>query len=73
MATDSTKVYLQNYFYRYDSITLYKQDDTPVTFRKQQEVVLRGGYAKLVFKDFDEFTDFYYKRNLCLKPVINII
>ena len=72
MATDITKEYLQDYFSKHDSITLYKQDGKPLTFGKQYEVVLRGGYAKFVFKDFDEFTDFYNKRHLCLKPVINI-
>lgn len=72
MATDVTKEFLQEYFRKHDSITLYKQDGTSQTFGKQYEVVLRGGHTKFVFKDFDEFTDFFNKRHLCLKPVIDI-
>ena len=39
-------------------------------FRKQYNLVLKGSGFKGTFKTYDELTDFYRKRRLCLKPVI---
>lgn len=72
MATNVTQKFLQEHFRKHDSITLYKPDGTPVTFRKQENIVLHGGHTSSTFKDYDEFMAFYKKNRLCLKPVITI-
>lgn len=64
-----TKDVLQEHFRKHDSITLYKPDGTPVTFRKQYSLVLNGGHQRLEFSDYDAFLAFYEKYQLRLKPV----
>ena len=65
-----TKEFLQEHFRKHDSITLYKPNGTAVIFRKQYNLVVKGGGFRGAFKTYDELTDFYRKRRLCLKPVI---
>lgn len=72
MTNKVTKEFLQEHFRKHDSITLYKPNSTAVTFRKQDNLVLKGGGFRGTFKTYDELTDFYRKRHLCLKPVINV-
>lgn len=68
-----TKEFLQEHFKKYDSITLYKPDGTPITFTKQYEPVMEGGHCKLTFNDYESLVSFYQKHHLCLKPTITII
>lgn len=70
MANKITKEFLQEYFRKHDSITLYKQDGTPVTFGKQYDITLRGGGTRFVFKNYDEFLTFYEKKKLSVNPTI---
>lgn len=70
MTNKVSKEFLQEHFSKHDSITLYKPDGTAVTFHKQYNLVLKGGGFKGTFNTYDELTDFYHKRRLCLKPVI---
>jgi len=72
MTNNVTQKFLQEHFRKHDSITLYKPDGTPVTFRKQNNLVLKGGAFKGTFKDYDALMDFYHKRHLCLQPVITV-
>lgn len=72
MANEIKKEFLAEHFRKHDTLTLYKPDGTPVTFRKEHNVVLRGGYSKFTFKTYDELMAFYKKQHLCLKPVINV-
>lgn len=72
MTNNVTKEFLQEHFRKHDSITLYKPDGTAVTFRKQYNLVVKGGGFRGDFKTYDELTDFCRKRRLCLKPVINV-
>lgn len=72
MATNVTKQFLQEHFRKHDSITLYRADGTPVTFRKQYNIILFGGHHRLTFKDYDAFMEFYHKYHLSLKPVVII-
>lgn len=72
MTNKVSKEFLQVHFRKYDSITLYTPEGTPVTFRKQNNIVLHGGYHKYTFKDYDALMDFYHKRHLCLQPVITV-
>lgn len=69
MATKITKEFLQEYFRKNDTLTLYKSDGTPVTFSKKQHIRLYGGHCELFFKDYDEFLAFCKKQHLCQKPV----
>ena len=70
MATNVSREFLQEHFRKHDSLTLYKPDGTPVTFRKQYNIVLHGGHRMFKFKDYDSLMAFYRKHSLCLKPVI---
>lgn len=70
MANKVSKEFLQEHFRKHDSITLYNQDGTPVTFRKQYSIMLRGGHAEIEFKSYDEFMAFYKKHHLSLKPAV---
>lgn len=72
MVTTVSKEFLKEHFRKHDSITLYKPDGTPVTFRKQNNIVLCGGYHKFTFKTYDDLVAFYKKQHLCLNPVITI-
>ncbi len=72
MTNKVSKEFLQEHFRKHDSITLYKPDGTPVTFRKQYNIILHGGHSVFSFKDYDALMDFYHKRHLCLKPVITV-
>ena len=67
-----TKEFLQEHFHKHDSITLYKPDGAPVTFRKQYNFVMQGGHSKFTFKDCNDLMEFYRKRHLCLEPVIAV-
>ena len=69
MANEVKKEFLAEHFRKHDSITLYKQDGTPVTFSKQHHIRLYGGHRDLVFKDYGEFLAFSKKQRLCQKPV----
>ncbi|MDD2954991.1 MAG: hypothetical protein ACOX1U_00940 [Saccharofermentanales bacterium] len=69
MANEVKKEFLAEHFRKHDSITLYKQDGTPVTFSKQHHIRLYGGHRDLVFKDYDEFLAFCAKQHLRQKPV----
>jgi 6-phosphogluconolactonase (cycloisomerase 2 family) len=69
MANKITKEFLQEYFRKHDSITLYKADGTSATFSKQHHIRLYGGHRDLVFKDYDEFLAFCAKQHLRQKPV----
>lgn len=70
MANKVSKEFLQEHFRKHDSITLYKPDGTPVTFRKQYNIMLRGGHTEIEFKSYDEFMAFYKKHHLSLKPAV---
>lgn len=72
MVNEVKKEFLAEYFRKHDSITLYKQDGTPVTFAKHQNLVVNGGHHSFTFKTYDDLMAFYNKHHLCLKPVINI-
>ena len=72
MANKVSKEFLQEHFRKHDSITLYRQDGTAVTFTKQYNIIMHGGYSKLTFENYDELMEFYRKRHLCLKPVISV-
>lgn len=72
MSNKISKEFLQEHFRKHDSMTLYKPDGTAVTFRKQYNLVLKGGSFKGTFKTYDELMDFYHKRHLCLDPVITV-
>ena len=67
-----TREFLKEHFRKHDSITLYKEDGTPVTFSKQYHLVLCGGHRHFVFKNYDELLAFYKKKQLSLTPVITI-
>ena len=54
-----TKEFLQEHFKKYDSITLYKPDNTPVTIFKQYNIVLQGGHSKFTFTDYESLVSFY--------------
>lgn len=69
MANKITKEFLQEYFRKHDSITLYKADGTPITFSKQHHIRLYGGHRDMMFKDYDEFLAFCKKQRLRQKPV----
>jgi len=69
MVDEVKKEFLAELFRKHDSITLYKQDGTPVTFSKQHHIRLYGGHRDLVFTDYDEFLAFCKKQNLRQKPV----
>lgn len=72
MGTRITKEFLQEHFRKRNSLTVYQNDGTPVTFEKQHKIAMCSGYCKLIFKTYDEFTDFYNKHGLCLNSVITI-
>ena len=67
-----TKEFLQEHFRKHDSITLYKPDGIPITFSKQNHLVLCGGHRHMVFENYDELLAFYKKKQLSLTPVITI-
>ena len=72
MNTNITKAFLQEHFKNHDTLTLYKQDGTPVTFVKQYKYTVTGGHQKFTFKDYDTLEHFYKTRHLSLNPVITI-
>ena len=72
MATDINQKYLQEHFRKHESLTLYKPDGTPVTFRKQSEYVLRGGGSTVRFKTFDQMKSFFQKHGITQAPVITV-
>ena len=49
MVNEVKKEFLAEHFRKHDSITLYKQDGTPVTFSKQHHIRLYGGHRDLMF------------------------
>ena len=69
MVNEVKKEFLVEHVRKHDSITLYKQNGTHVTFSKQHHIRLYGGHRNLVFKDYDEFLAFCKKQNLRQKPV----
>ena len=73
MANKITKEFLQEYFRKNNSITMYKPDGTPVTISKRYHLRLYGGHRDLVFKDYDEFLAFCAKQRLRQKPVPIIV
>ena len=72
MTTKITKEFLQEYFRKHDSLTLYRKDGSSFTFSKHHRVVLRGGGSKFTFDTYDDLMAFYEKQHLCLKPVLTI-
>ena len=52
MTNNVTKEFLQEHFRKHDSITLYKPDGTAVTFRKQYNLVVKGGGFRGDFKTY---------------------
>lgn len=72
MDTRITREFLQEHFRKHNSLTVYKNDGTPVTFEKQYKIAMCGGNCKLTFKTYDEFMSFYNKHGLCLNSVITI-
>lgn len=66
-----TEAFLREHFRKHDFITLYKPDGTPVSFSKQDNFVLCGGYSRFTFQDYEELMKFYKKHDLHLEPVIN--
>lgn len=67
-----TREFLQEHFRKHDSITLYKDDGTPVTIAKKHKVILEGGYQRFTFRDYDGLTAFFNKHRFCLKPTITV-
>lgn len=72
MDTRITRELLQEHFRKHNSLTVYKNDGTSVTFEKQYKIAMCGGSCKLTFKTYDEFMSFYNKHGLCLNSVITI-
>ncbi|MGN0619421.1 MAG: hypothetical protein ACI4J7_10430 [Ruminiclostridium sp.] len=72
MGTSITKEFLQEHFRKHNSLTVYKNDGTPVTFEKKYRIAMCGGNCKITFKTCDEFTDFFNTRGLYLNSVITI-
>lgn len=72
MATDINQKYLQEHFRKHESITLYKPDGTPVTFRKQYKYEVGDGICKYTFKDFDRLSAFFQKHGISMGPVITV-
>ena len=67
MDTRITREFLQEHFRKHNSLTVYKNDGTPVTFEKQYKIAMCDGNCKLTFKTYDEFMSFY--NNLCGCPL----
>ena len=72
MTTELNQKYLQEYFKKHDTLTLYKPDGTPVTFQKQYEYVLRGGGSTFRFDNFDALKAFFQKHNISQAPSITV-
>lgn len=72
MTTELNQKYLQEYFKKHDTLTLYKPDGTPVTFRKQYEYVLCGGGSTFRFEEFDALKAFFQKHNISQAPSITV-
>ena len=72
MTTELNQKYLQEHFNKHDTLTLYKPDGTPVTFRKQYEYVLCGGGSTFRFEDFDALKAFFQKHNISQTPSITV-
>lgn len=72
MATNVTQEFLQEYFRKHDSITLYKPDGTPVTIAKKHYIIFEGGHHRFTFKDYGRLTEFFNKHHFCLKPTITV-
>jgi len=72
MENNITKEFLQEYFRKHNSLTLYKADGTPVVITKQYNYAMVGGCHRFQFKDYDNLKLFYKKYRLCLEPVIKV-
>ncbi len=72
MATNAKQEFLQEHFRKHDSLTLYKDDGTPVTITKKYNVILQGGHHRFTFKDCGKLADFFNKHHFSLKPTITV-
>lgn len=63
-----TKDFLREHFRKHDTLTLYKQNGTPVRFSKQYYLEIEGGHQRFYFKDYDALLAFYNEQKLRLKP-----
>ena len=68
-----TQKYLQEYFDKHDSITMYKPDGTPITFTKVYEPVLVvSPHESYRFTTHEELTAFCNKHHISTHPTITI-
>ena len=73
MATDVTQKFLQEHFRKRDSLTLYKQDGTPVTIVKVYEPVLVAGqYESYRFRSNEKLAEFCNKHKIQARPTITL-
>ncbi|GEM_PF-1159328 len=73
MATDITREFLQEYFRKHDSLTLYKPDGTPITFIKVYEPVLAvSKYEAYGFRSNENLAEFCNKHGITAHPTITL-
>ena len=71
MATDVTKKFLQEHFRKRDSLTLYKQDGTPITIVKVYEpVLIAGQYEAYRFRSNEKLAEFCSKHKIQARSTI---
>lgn len=74
MAKEVTKEFLQEHFRKHDSITLYKQDGTPVTIVKVYEpVLIVGQYEAYRFHSNEKLTEFCNTHRITTHPTVTLV
>ena len=69
-----TQKFLQEYFRKHDSITLYKPDGTPVTIAKVYEpVLIVGQYEAYRFRSNERLTEFCNKHQISTHPTVTLL
>lgn len=74
MAKEIKQEFLQEHFRKHDSITLYKQDGTPVTIVKVYEpVLIVGQYEAYQFRSNEKLTEFCNTHRITTRPTVTLV